>query len=82
MLKEKVYELTNSFETHARKTEDGIEFWLARDLQKLLGYARWENFQNVLIKAKIACGVSKHEPSDHFRDVSKMIQGSIHDPYL
>lgn len=74
MLKEVVETLTNNFESHARKTEDGVEFWLARDLQKLLGYLRWENFQNVLSKAKIACEVSKHEVSDHFRDVTKMIQ--------
>jgi DNA-damage-inducible protein D len=73
MLKEKVRELTNTFEEHARKTEDGIEFWLARDLQKLLGYLRWENFQNVLLKAQTAWKVSNHEASDHFRDVTKMI---------
>ena len=74
MLKEVVQTLTQNFESHARKTEDGVEFWLARDLQKLLGYLRWENFQNVLSKAKIACEVSKHKVSDHFRDVTKMIQ--------
>jgi len=74
MLKEVVETLTNNFESNARKTEDGVEFWLALDLQKLLGYLRWENFQNVLSKAKIACEVSKHEVSDHFRVVTKMIQ--------
>jgi DNA-damage-inducible protein D len=73
MLKEAVQTLTSNFESNARKTEDGVEFWLARDLQKLLGYLRWENFQNVLLKAKTACEVSKHNISDHFRDVTKKV---------
>ena len=38
--------LTNNFEMHAQQTEEGVEFWLARDLQKLLGYGKWDNFLN------------------------------------
>jgi DNA-damage-inducible protein D len=68
-----VYELTATFEGHAQRTEHGIEFWLARDLQFLLGYLRWENFLNVLTKAKTACEVSGHEVEDHFRAVTKMV---------
>jgi len=34
---------------------DGLEFWFAKDLQILLGYAKWENFVNVIQKAKEAC---------------------------
>jgi len=34
---------------------DSLEFWFARDLQVLLGYAKWENFLNVIEKAKEAC---------------------------
>lgn len=66
--------LTNDFEAHARKTEENIEFWLARDLQKLLGYDKWVNFLNVVSKAKIACESSGHAVSDHFADVGKTIQ--------
>ena len=44
--------LTDTFEAHAQQTESGIEFWLARDLQHLLGYSKWENFLNVVSKAK------------------------------
>jgi len=65
--------LTNDFEAHARKTEENIEFWLARDLQKLLGYDKWVNFLNVVSKAKIACESSKHKVEDHFADVGKMV---------
>lgn len=66
--------LTASFEAHAQQTDDGVEFWLARDLQFLLGYAKWENFLNVVSKAKTACEVSGHEVPDHFPDVRKMVE--------
>lgn len=51
-----------------------IEYWFARDLQKVLGYNSWDKFQNVITKAKIACENSGVEVSDHFRQVGKMVQ--------
>jgi len=66
--------LTATFEGHARKTENGIEFWLARDLQHLLGYAKWENFLNAITRAKTACEVSGHAVANHFPDVRKMVE--------
>jgi DNA-damage-inducible protein D len=67
--------LTETFEGHAQQTENGVEYWLARDLQQLLGYAEWRNFnQTAISKAKTACEVSGHAVSDHFVDVNKMIQ--------
>ncbi len=74
MKKEIVNTLTNNFESHACQTEEGIEYWLARDLQKLLGYGKWENFENVISKAKVACETSGHAIIDHFPDVRKTIQ--------
>jgi DNA-damage-inducible protein D len=74
MKKELVYGLTQDFEVHAQQTEDGVEFWLARDLQQLLGYEEWRNFVKVIEKAKIACEVSKHRVLDHFVDANKTIQ--------
>lgn len=65
--------LTNNFESFSHKTDEGVEFWLARDLQYLLGYSKWENFQNVVIKAKIACELSNQEIIDHFPDIRKMV---------
>lgn len=70
---EVVQVLTDTFEGHAQKTESGVEFWLARDLQHLLGYAEWRNFGTVLSKAKTACELSGHRVSDHFVDVNKMV---------
>ncbi len=68
-----VHTLTSIFEAHAKQTEGGAPFWLARDLQQLLGYAQWKNFLNVLTKAKTACEVSGHQVADHFADVGKMV---------
>ncbi|MFA6424016.1 MAG: DNA damage-inducible protein D [Candidatus Magasanikbacteria bacterium] len=66
--------------THLHKTfedcvhiEDDIEFWLARELQVLLGYERWENFENAIKRAKIACTNAKNDVLDHFRGVTKMV---------
>ena len=69
-----IHSLTNNFETFAHKTEEGIEFWLARDLQQLLGYAKWDNFKNVLLKAKTACELSEQDIDNHFADIGKMVQ--------
>lgn len=73
MKTEVVQTLTSTFEAHAQQTEDGVEYWLARDIQHLLGYSKWENFLNVVSKAKTACEVSGHKVPDHFPDVGKMV---------
>ena len=73
MKKETIKALTKNFESISQKTEDGLEFWLARDLQHLLGYDEWRNFQNAILKAKTACEVSGQNISDHFVDVNKMV---------
>ena len=71
---ELIHGLTGTFEDHAQKTDGGVEFWLARDLQHLLGYSEWRNFQLVLNKAKSASEVSGHAVDNHFVDVNKMVQ--------
>lgn len=72
-MKQQVQALTATFEEYAKQTETGVDFWLARDLQHLLGYGQWRNFQGVVNKAKTACEVSGHAISDHFADVGKMV---------
>lgn len=69
-----IYTMTESFEGHAQETENGVEYWLARDIQQLLGYSEWRNFLNVITKAKTACEVSSHAVDNHFVDVNKMVE--------
>ncbi len=74
MKTEIIQTLTATFEAHAQQTEQGVEYWLARDLQQLLGYDEWRNFTAVMSKAKTACAVSGHRVVDHFVDVNKMVE--------
>lgn len=74
MQNDQIYTMTESFEGHAQETENGIEYWLARDIQHLLGYTEWRNFLNIVTKAKTACEVSGHPVQDHFVDINKMVE--------
>ena len=67
-----IIQLHKNFEDYAHQV-DGEEFWFARDLMGLLGYAKWENFAKVVDKAKIACQTAGHAVADHFPDVRKTI---------
>ena len=73
MKTELVQTLTTTFEAHAQQTEGGVEYWLARDIQHLLGYDEWRNFNTAISKAKTACEVSGHRVADHFVGVNKMV---------
>ena len=73
MKQDLIESLNSSFESHSQTTENGIEFWFARDLQHLLGYSKWDNFLKVISKAKTACESSDNEILDHFADVGKMV---------
>lgn len=72
MKKEIIAKLTKNFEESAHVEQD-VEFWMARDIQKLLEYDKWDNFLNVIEKAKTACEKSSHSITDHFADVGKMV---------
>lgn len=68
-----ITKLHKNFNDYAQKTENSLEFWFARDLQVLLGYDQWKNFQKVIDKAKIACKNTNLVVEDQFADVGKMI---------
>jgi len=72
MKSEEIKELFTQFEAVSAEVE-GIECWSARDLQKLLGYTKWENFEKVIHKAKEACENANEAVSNHFPDVRKTI---------
>jgi DNA-damage-inducible protein D len=61
-----------NFEQIKRLDKNGVEHWSARDLMKTLDYLRWENFEDVVKKAKKACLNSGQDVKNHFRDVTKM----------
>ena len=74
MKQELIRSLTDTFEGHAQQTESGVEYWLSRDIQHLLGYGEWRNFNNsAFSKAKTACEVSGHLVTDYFVGVNKMV---------
>lgn len=73
MEKGTIIKLNKQFEEYAYE-QDGIEYWLARELQELLGYADWRNFLNAINKAKDSCKTTGEAVSDHFVDVTKMVK--------
>lgn len=73
MEKSTIIKLNKSFEESAYE-QDGVEYWLARELQELLGYSDWRNFLNAVDKAKESCKTTGEAVWDHFVDVNKMIE--------
>ncbi len=74
MKRELISQLHGSFEQLAHiEQQTGVEFWLARDLQDVLGYQTWRRFEEVIQRAVTACSNSGYEPGDHFARVGKMI---------
>ncbi len=72
MEKQLVSKLVKNFDDFAHEKE-GVEFWYARDLQKLLGYDEWRNFQYTIQKAIESCKNTKTSPSYHFVETNKTI---------
>ena len=62
-----------TFESIKHINEYGEEYWLARELQGVLEYARWENFSKAIERAQKACANTGFDVQDHFREVTKMV---------
>lgn len=73
MKSEEIKNLFTQFEAAASEL-GGIECWSARELQELLGYSKWENFEKVIIKAKAACRTAGELVENHFPDIRKMVE--------
>jgi len=63
-----------TFENIKHIDENGVEFWYARELQNILEYMEWRNFNQVIDKAKIACENSGKRVVANFVDVNKTVQ--------
>ena len=75
MNNQNIEKLQNDFNNISYLVDDTqIEYWYARDLQNILGYAKWDKFSNVIKKAQIACEVSKIDVFAHFRHVGKKVE--------
>jgi DNA-damage-inducible protein D len=73
MKQELINQLFTQFQSSSRDI-NGIECWSARELQSILGYSKWVNFNNVIEKAKVACAQSGNDVTDHFADIGKLIE--------
>ena len=72
MNRDKLNELHQQFESAAH-SDGAVTYWYAREIQLLLDYSRWENFETAISRAKTACENSNQPLENHFRDVTKMV---------
>lgn len=71
------------FEDIRHTTDEGTEFWYARELAAVLDYTQWRNFSRVIDKAMLACKTSGFNVLDHFADASKIVEaGAAKKPIL
>ncbi len=75
---QKIHQYKSAFDLIAKSIKDDegntIEVWYARELQQVLGYARWENFTVAIGRAMESCKTLAVNVDDHFREVTKMVQ--------
>lgn len=68
-----VLQIQKNLDEIKKVATDGFEFWSARDLQEILGYAKWQKFYEVVDKAKTACDTSGRKSQDHFTHADKLV---------
>ncbi|MDO4947827.1 DNA-damage-inducible protein D [Fibrobacter sp. UWH9] len=74
MEKKQIEAIKDTFDKSLQHYENtDIEYWYARDMMKLLGYERWENFEKAIERAVTGCKTAGGEPENHFREVTKMV---------
>ena len=73
MDKSRVAQLKEQFDSILHVDKD-VEYWMARELQKQLGYTKWENFEAVIHRAMDSVKATGIRVEDHFLEVRKMIQ--------
>ena len=77
MKSETIQQYKSTFDAISKtvKDDDGqdVEVWYARELQKVLGYSRWENFAEAIGRAIESCKTLRINVDDHFREATKMV---------
>lgn len=73
MDKQMIKKLKLTFDDIIQTMDNGVEYWLARDLQNVLGYTKWDKFKNVIEKAKTSCVNSGNSIDDHFLQSGKLV---------
>ena len=77
MKSETIQQYKSTFDAISKtvKDDDGqdVEVWYARELQKVLGYSRWENFAEAIGRAIESCKTLRINVDDHFREVTKLV---------
>lgn len=74
---QKINQYKSAFDAIAKSInygENSVEIWYAREMQRVLGYARWENFIVAINRAIESCKVQNINVDDHFRELTKMVQ--------
>lgn len=69
----KLDSVVNVLDKKRRVTQAGSEYWTGRDIQEILGYAKWDKFENVIKKAMMACESVGTTPNKHFLQTGKVI---------
>ncbi len=62
-----------NFEVIRQETPEGVEYWSARDLMPLLGYAKWQKFENAIDRAKTSAGQAGQTVENHFIGAGKIV---------
>lgn len=70
-------EVASLFESLKHVNENGVEYWSARELYPHLGYAKWQNFEEAVNKAKDACKSASQVVEDYFTDVGKIVKTGV-----
>lgn len=74
MNRQSIVRMQGQFDSLVRTVpESDVEFWFARDLQKPLGYAKWENFLKAIERAAESCKTAGFDVSNHFRCITKKV---------
>ena len=71
---EKLDSIINALDESKKLTSKGGEYWMGRNIQKILGYSSWENFQNVINKACMACESTGIDSHNHFHETTKLVK--------